>query len=75
MAEEAQIIDPDDQGEVFYVENDTIDHKGLFTFEKACEIANKDSIEFSVQMNVRHRYEYPARRIYWCGHMYEEVLT
>lgn len=44
-----------------------------FTFEEACQIAAQDSVEYSSLMIVRHDTGYVPTRIYYCGHIYEQI--
>jgi hypothetical protein len=57
----------------YWVENDRGGYAEKYTFEEACQIAEQDSIEDSSIMMVKHNTGYVPTRIYYCGHIYEQV--
>jgi len=59
--------------ECYFVENESGGYASLYTFESACKIAEEDSIERSCMMMVRHKTGYVPARIYYCGHIYEQL--
>lgn len=58
---------------LYWVANEKGGYPELFTFEEACKIAEQGSIENSSFEYVRHKTGYVPTRIYYCGHVYEQV--
>jgi hypothetical protein len=58
---------------IYWVENEQGGYAEKYTFEEACEIAKTSSIESSCLMMVKHQTGYVPARIYYCGHIYEQV--
>lgn len=58
---------------LYYVESDQGGYAGEYAFDEACEIAKTASIEGSCLMMVKHQTGYVPARIYYCGHIYEQV--
>ncbi len=57
----------------YWVENAKGGYSEKFTFEEACQIAETDSIEDGTPMFVIHETGYVPTRIYYYGHVYEQV--
>lgn len=60
-------------GKCYWVERDSGGYSEPYTFEDACQIAEEDSVENSSFMFVRHNTGYVPTRIYYCGHIYEQL--
>ncbi len=58
---------------LYWVTSEQGGYPELFTFEDACQIAEQDSVQDSSLMIVRHKTGYVPTRIYYCGHIYEQV--